>query len=32
MAMSFNRYAGWLSILAGPAGLGYAVAFPGSRA
>jgi len=27
MAMSFNRYAGWLSILAGVAGLGYAVAF-----
>jgi hypothetical protein len=27
MAMSFNRYAGWLSILAGVAGLGYALAF-----
>lgn len=27
MAMSFNRYAGWLSIVAGLAGIGYAVAF-----
>ena len=27
MAMSFNRYAGWLSLLAGVAGIGYAVAF-----
>jgi hypothetical protein len=27
MAMSFDRYAGWLSILAGVAGIGYALAF-----
>lgn len=27
MAMSFDRYAGWLSILAGVAGVGYALAF-----